>query len=587
MDIRVSAHVPRGGGEMRVKFEQALDTLATALRHRLNALIAHLRQAPWNRRQICFPNRMFTQPPLGRLTTHTEQQYLRYDTFTWAHKQLEDSDTARVTIGEAIRQVQLGTEQLIRSSVDMIAACVTELVAKELRIAVLKRSRLVDHWTWPLEASAGALLHLLLSVCPTLPPSESLIAAWPADVGSAPVAVWAENWLDRNAITENVAALMKRTQRVSVIVFDLHVGLPYRSMATSALALVYLLEQKIKDEQSRSFIAIDTCKEHTKFVEAWRDLPKGKNTTVHSAIIDDRLELILPDTKEKRHFQLSLLLPDDPVANQVGAALREWRGWRGLRHWVVFQSLITSNNRLGWVRWTVDEHLKAMGYQKHRRKRLNLRRGAAKMVELFTQIEMGVYDDKGRMRERRPLVLKSNTYERLEGSEWELEGLELKLNPLLYRGVRDPKTGQIGKNWWPTPKELAYIDHDKFGPAISLGIVLPARWRMQLAKSNVVYVDLKGDSLLRAAGLPYRSENVVATWRSVERNLSELQRRNGLGRWEWQGEPRLSTVCRLYAPVWAIDRIAHGVPPRELPVLIPKNLPQKSARAGRGRRTRS
>ena len=101
-----------------------------------------------------------------------------------------------------------------------------------------------------------------------------------------------------------------------------------------------------------------------------------------------------------------------------------------------------------------------MGYHKHRRKRLNLRHGAAKMVELFTQIEMGVYDDKGRMRERRPLVLKSNTYEKLVGSQWEIEGLELKVNPLLYRGVRDPKTGEIGKNWWPTPKELAYIDHD-------------------------------------------------------------------------------------------------------------------------------
>ena len=159
----------------------------------------------------------------------------------------------------------------------------------------------------------GALLHLLLSVCPTLPPNEPLIAAWPPDVGSAPVAEWAQDWLGRSAITENVADLMKRTQRLSVMVFDLHVGLPYRSMATSALALLYLLQKEIKEDQSRSFIAIDTCKEHTKFVEAWRDLPKGKNTTVHSAIGDERLELILPDTKEKRHFQLSLLLPDDPI----------------------------------------------------------------------------------------------------------------------------------------------------------------------------------------------------------------------------------------------------------------------------------
>ena len=134
---------------------------------------------------------------------------------------------------------------------------------------------------------------------------------------------------------------------------------------------------------------------------------------------------------------------------------------------------------------------------------------------------------------------------------------------MLYRGVRDAATGKLGKNWWPTPKELAHIDHNKHGPAIALGTILPARWRMELGQSNRTYIDLKGDSLLRASGLPYRQQDVVATWRSVERNLNELQRRGGLESWRWEGTPDLGTVCRLHAPQWAVDRIAHGVLPRE------------------------
>ena len=305
--------------------------------------------------------------------------------------------------------------------------------------------------------------------------------------------------------------LMKEARRNTPIMFVIRDRLPFTRMGTPALALLYLLEREVEENQKRTFIAIDTCKEHTKLIEAWRDLPKSKRKKHRTGITNGRLELILPDTQEKRHFQLSLKLGDEPVASYVANVLREWRSWVGLRHWVAFQSQITSNKRLGWVRWTVEDHLKALGYRKDRRRRIGLRRSAAEMVQLFTQIEVAVYDDKGRIRERRPLVLTSNTYERLVGSQWEIEGLELKINPLLYRGVRDPDTGELGKNWWPTPHELAHIDHENYGPAIALGTILPARWRMELSRSKQPYVDLKGESLLRAAGLPYRPRNLVAT----------------------------------------------------------------------------
>lgn len=506
------------------------------------------------------------QPTWARSRTpQSEETLMRFEAYSWSRQQLAEQGDIPASVFEMLDDIEAHGGELVTGAVDNVSMCVDGLVEKNLCNAVLSRTRLVSEWPWPLDTRSGAFLHLLLALCPSNPPDERLFTQWPLYTASATVAEWAESWLRKNVHPDNanVIELMKQTSRNKPVVFALRPRLPSAMMATPALALLYLVEAEVKEDQQRKFIAIDTCKEHTKLMEAWRDLPKSKRVGHKTTLKHGRLELILPDASEKRHFQLSLDFTGQPVASQVATVLREWRSWAGLRHWVAFQSQITSNQRQGWVRWTVDKHLKAMGLGKEWRRRLTTRRAAAEMVDLFTKIEIALYDEKGNIRERRPLVLKGNTYERLIGSEWEIEGLELKVNPMLYRGVRDAKTGKIGRNWWPTPKELAHIDHNKHGPAIALGTVLPARWRMELGQSNKTHIDLKGDSLLRASGLPYRQQDVVATWRSVERNLNELQRRGGLESWHWEGTPDLGTVCRLHAPQWAVDRIAHGVPPKE------------------------
>lgn len=553
---------------MKVNRENTLNALKNQLHRRLERVIDHLHQTSWPSTNVLGHTGRTNDehPPWGRSrTSQSEETLMRFEAYSWSRQQLAEQDNIPASIFEMLSDIEDHASELVTGAVDTISMCVDGLVEKNLRNAVLSRTRLVSEWPWPLDTRSGAFLHLLLALCPSNPPDERLFTQWPLYTASATVAEWAEPWLRKNAHPDNadVVELMKQTSRNKPVVFALRPRLPSAMMATPALALLYLVEAEVKEDQQRKFIAIDTCKEHTKLMEAWRDLPKSKRVSHRTALKRGRLELILPDASEKRHFQLSLDFADQPVASQIATVLREWRSWAGLRHWVAFQSQITSNQRLGWVRWTVDEHLKAMGLRKEWRRRLKTRRAAAEMVDLFTKIEIALYDEKGNIRERRPLVLKGNTYERLRGSQWEIEGLELKVNPMLYRGVRDATTGKIGKNWWPTPKELAHIDHNKHGPAIALGTILPARWRMELGQSNKTYIDLKGDSLLRASGLPYRQQDVVATWRSVERNLNELQRRGGLESWHWEGTPDLATVCRLHAPQWAVDRIAHGVPPKE------------------------
>lgn len=552
--------------------ENIQESLRIALQQRLESVIAHLHTASWPD-DFCFTGQ-HDAPPREQKSrwqwNHPlaiDAKIVRSQARSWSQKQLSRQYDRPVLITEALNALESNLDALVNDSVNTIAACVDALVGKEYRQAVLSRERLARDWPWPLEHDhGGTLLHALLALCPSAPPQEALFTQWPSGVSGTNVGVWAKNWLDKTTFPVDeggISDLLQQATLPTAIVFNVHPGLSFTTLATPALALLHVLEEEVKEEQKRKFIAIDTCKEHTKLVEAWRDLPKSKEVQRRTSIHDGRLELILPDKKEKRHFQLSFLWEEDTIASQISRALKEWRSWAGLRHWVAFQSLLTANQRLGWVRWNLDEHLKTMGLCKERRRRPKIRQATAEMVELFTKIEIAVYDETGNIRERRPLVQVGSAFERLVGSQWELEGLELKVNELLYRGVRDQKTGKIGQNWWPTPKELPHIDHDKQGAAIALGMALPARWRMELSKSGKTYVDLKGDSLLRAAGLPYQQTNVVSTWRSIERNLAELQRRRGLESWEWLGEPDLGTVCRLHAPKWAVDRVAHGVPPRE------------------------
>ena len=552
---------------MKVDIQQTLDSLKPALTQRLKRVLDHLRQTAWPE-PLHYTGPREPQPNPNQwdrpLQHHTDMT--RAQAYAWAHREVSSHFETMPTAHAALRLIDKNAAKLVSNSLATLAACVEGMVAKDLRLAVLNRERLVAEWPWTLDSStSGTCLHWLLSHCPP-PAPDPLFTLWPPDAFSHSVAHWADQWLAKYAMPlpeGTVTEIMAKALRIPALIFSVRPGFPFRRLATPALALLYLLETDVREKQQRPFIAIDTCKEHTKLVEAWRDLPKSTRTPHRTSVTNGRLELILPDQNEKRHFQLSLTLDDDPLAYQVAAVLRRWRSWEGLRHWITFQSLLTANKRLGWVRWTVQAHLEAMNLSKEWCRRLEVRRGAAEMVELFTKIEIGIYDERGVIRERRPLITKGSTFERLVGSQWEIEGLQLKVNELLYRGIRDPDTGKLGKNWWPTPNELPHIDHRNYGAAIALGIALPARWRMELGQSGKPYIDLKGESLLRAAGLPYQQRNVTATWRSIERNLTELKRRGGVEHWHWHGNPDLGTICRLYAPTWAVDRIARGVPPAE------------------------
>ena len=186
-------------------------------------------------------------------------------------------------------------------------------------------------------------------------------------------------------------------------------------------------------------------------------------------------------------------------------------------------------------------------------------------VELLTRLELTVYHRNGELRMRGPLFSTTLRAERTSGSRWALEGLELAVHPALYEGVRSPG-GALGNLWAPAPADLARIDHARHPYALALGLILPIRWRWDLAKGREC-VTLTGQGLLETAGIKFDPNKPGRAWTSLERDLIELQRVEGLGevRWEPGGERTLAGRCHLFPPQWVRDRLIHHLPPVEPP----------------------
>jgi hypothetical protein len=376
---------------------------------------------------------------------------------------------------------------------------------------------------------------------------------WPMDV--APVDV--VDWLTAHAPDQTEAA----TLRIGIAAWASSDN-GYLEPRCGIAARTFQAWREIQRDLRRPTLAVDASREHHDLLAGMRNLPKDK-TPRRARLVGGRAEILAPDGGS---VQLTFSLDGEGGLHKATIeTLRQWRGWEGVRHWAALQRLFSvEGGRSGSVRWTLDAHLDAVGYADRARRDPRVRKRVASEVELMTKLELAVYAPDGRLRARQPLIAVGTKYDALQGSEWALEGMELRVNDWLYSGVRDPKTGELGSDWHPAPAELAQIDHARFPYAIVLGLILPIRWRWDLGKRD--HCALSGATLLATAGIKYNPHNSGRSWDTLRRNLDELRSRDGLGRYEWDGEPwTLNTVCRLYPPQWARDRTIHRMTPQELP----------------------
>ena len=320
-------------------------------------------------------------------------------------------------------------------------------------------------------------------------------------------------------------------------------------------AMVYAAFRHFDTDRNRKIIALDAGQIHHSMISGMRDLPKTRGA-MKTRVTSGWAEILTPERG------VGLRLDAHEIPTRLIDAVREWRSWHGLRHWAALQYLFTTSGRTGRIRWTLSQHLDALGYSERARRDPEVRDRVAAEVEALTRIEIAIYNKDGSVRVRGPVLAITQRGESLRGAQWALEGLELMIHPVLYEGVR-AENGELGSLWAPAPMELARIDHVRHPHALALGLILPIRWRWD-ALDNEGTLTITGERLLETAGIRYTQHDAKRAWTSLQRDLDELRRIGGLGRIEWLSAPfTLDGVCQLHPPQWFRDRVRHKVRPAE------------------------
>ena len=447
---------------------------------------------------------------------------------------------------------------LVRADLASLEAALGRLLADASRAAILDRMRatgLAD--LRPHLAALTAVEPELAAEPEAWMPVEvhieggASIPLWPLDATPANVVKWlAEQASDKAAAAlcgDQIRALFAEIGRDSD-----------EGVAVGLAARAWLAWQAIEQDRKRAFMALDAGDVHHKLLGGMRDLPKDRKPR-KVRVQDGWAEILHPGKP------VGVRLNVQELPERIIHAVREWKGWQGLRHWAALQLLFTEAGRTGHIRWTLEAHMEALGYKDRTRRDPAQRALVANEVEALTRMEIAVYNPDGTLRVRGPMLAVTQRGEALEGAEWKLEGLELIIHPVLYEGIRN-KDGSLGKLWAPAPAELATIDHVRHPHTLALGLIFPIRWRWDRDK-GLDYLVLSGESLLAAAGIPMSPTNPGRAWDTLRENLRELQRVGGLGEFEWiKGkEDTLAGHCRLSAPPWIRDRLLHGITPIEAP----------------------
>lgn len=490
------------------------------------------------------------------------------------------------TIGQAHDLVTDGLEGLAEDLETEVVFCADTLVDPKLRNAVLARPELVQQWPRPRREMgvAAAALDALTTAIRDLPPEEHppshhvvgydaenkplVFYYWPGKAAPAVVAEWARKHLGPmgDAFTLEASRgvptdiFLPDTERVGRI-------------PAAGLALLYLAESDVRAGSRKLAMAIDAGKAHHDLMGGMRDWPKDgerhrgallATRTVRDGDAIERIELFSPGSTVQLHLPMAEL---DGMQDRAIEALRRLRGAKGLRHWAALLRLFSvEGGRSGTYRWLLHEHLVAMGYDERQRRDPKVRAEAAAEVEALAALELAIYTKGGVLRERRRLLLETGRFERLERSEWKLDGIEFQMNQRVYGGVRE-STGEIGHKWMPAPAALAAVDHVRFPYAHGLGMLLAIRFRWRIDEQHD-FLDISGEKLLALAGIGYRKERAERAWDKLRRTLDELQRVTQVGSYRWLKDAdawSLSGICRIVPAAWTLDRAVRGVIPLETP----------------------
>lgn len=337
-------------------------------------------------------------------------------------------------------------------------------------------------------------------------------------------------------------------------------------------ALIASAEKEIESDRKKSILAVDASVAHQSWISSWKKTPRDHETgnalpRSVSTLATARISLLSEEGKIIADIQAGSL-KDDAILHGVRSLL----GTVGIRHWCGILVLLSiDGSRSGHVVWNLERHLEILGYGDRTQYDVEKRKETIDILAALTKIQLAVYAPNGELRMRRPILMPEGWIDRKESDgSWSLEGSMLMIHPLLYEGVRNPTTQEIGTNWFPTSPQLARMDHVRFRYAHVLGLTLAGRMRLAMNEQRES-VRLSGKNLLALAGVEVNAEHPHRAWMAIQRDLKELQDHKCLGEIHWEGEPWTELgICHVHPPQWTRDRIVHKVLPLEpFPKLFP------------------
>lgn len=552
--------------------------LTHGLNRRLNGLIKHLDQASWESKNVlCYVPPSSTQVNARILqkwmidrarVEPNEPKRLLHQVLHRARRSIDHLGLGPIEVEQAISRIERDRETLVQKAASRALEFIDELIAPSNRLPVIERPTLAARWPWPLDSTAGALAHLLTAICPNPPVEEWLFSMWPSGASVAIVVEWARPLLDTlqtipSASDWRFADVIQGAPVLQVVSPRSHRGL---LIPSSALANLYLLEQEVITAKRTPRMRIDAGQVQQGVIAGHshlhqtleRDYIFPKEGTAYSST-HQTLEVLLPaqhqfgipDSQNSAQLTLPGIPELETMPERIADSLRKFYRYTGLRHWTALLVLLSRYGHTGWIRWTLRAALDAMGLSDNPKNRSL----TIEMIELFTKLELTVWDEQKQRRRRTPFVYWKDRDEMLHNERWEIVGIDLCINPAVYSGCGG-KDGS-GNNYALAPIELATLETNRWGPAVPLGLQLPARWLYESRRRGNNSIVISGRELLRMAGMKYKRSS--RTWKRLERNLDKLGEIDALGSWSWDVGPALDTRCEIRAPDWMADRTLRRV----------------------------
>lgn len=251
------------------------------------------------------------------------------------------------------------------------------------------------------------------------------------------------------------------------------------------------------------------------------------------------------------------LFADDLIFREGALALYIKRafGAEGLRHLLGLLIGLEEGGRDGTFEWSINDHLKRLGYKKHRGTyKYDLKKTATEIVKIFTSLFITARSKSKKGVE----VIEGQKLFSIDGFKQETfnkvvidETINLRATDFWYRNAFQPKDGSSPK-FTKLLYKIAQENHREHPLTIYLAPLFAVFWRInhegrRLKLDNLIdWCDIRRDRRLRQR------------IRELEKELDYMKDQGYLGEWSFKGDSNVLSECKdplnamldFYPPNW-------------------------------------